>query len=188
MSLSLFVVLFLEGLSTSSLLFLAAVGLSIIFGLMDILNFSHGALFMFGAYVAMTLFHATGNFPAAVAAGGFAAALFGLVMERLALRPLRGRPLYQAMVTVGAMLFLNQLVIEIWGPDIISFPAWAPLAGMTHVMSQPLSDYRIFLIVLGGVLFALLAAFLAYTPWGALVRAGVENAALLEAAGRLTYR
>jgi len=183
MSLSLFLVIFLEGLSTSALLFLAAVGLSIIFGLMDILNFSHGSLFMSGAYVAMTLFHVTGNFPLAVAAGGFAAAILGLVMERLALRSLRGRPLYQAMVTVGAMLFLNQLVIEIWGPDIISFPTWAPLAGMTSVMSQPLSDYRVFLIVLGGAVFLLLAAFLNYTSWGALVRAGVENAALLEALG-----
>lgn len=183
MSLSMFLVIFLEGLSASALLFLAAVGLSIIFGLMDILNFSHGALFMSGAYVAMTIFHATGNYPLAVLAGGCAAALLGLVMERLALRPLRGRPLYQAMVTIGVMLFLDQLVIEIWGPSLISFSRWGPLAGMTAIMSGAISNYRLFLILVGLVVFLLMAGFLASSRWGAMVRAGVENAGLLEGLG-----
>ena len=184
------VLITLTGLALAAMYFLLAVGLSLIFGLMDVLNFAHGAFFTWGAYAAWWTAGRTssGDVGTAafvlglIAAAGVGAGLAAAV-EVVLLRPLYRRPIYQILVTLGVGLALAQLTSVIWRPDarIVPQPAW--LADTTTILGARVPNNRFLLIfaalvVLGGVLL-----FLRRTRYGLIVRAGAENREMVQALG-----
>ncbi|MFB6171739.1 MAG: branched-chain amino acid ABC transporter permease [Haloarculaceae archaeon] len=174
----------LNGLALGMLLLLVASGLSLIFGLMGVVNFAHGSLYMIGAYVGLALFDRTGAFVLALIAAPFVVAGIGALMEYTTLRRLYGRdPLYQILLTFGVALVLDELVKVVWGPNAHNFDAPAWLAGTFHLAGSNFPRYRMFVIVLGVVVAIAVYLFLSRTRYGLVVRAGTNNRTMVEASG-----
>lgn len=187
----------LSGLFQGMLLFLVASGLSIIFGLMDILNLAQGTYFMLGAYVAYDLQHAGGvvdltaaipdpnlRFPVAVLGAVLVGAALGVVLERGLLRQLYSRPVFQLVLTFGVSLVLVEAIKAIWTTTPYS---WTEVFGLRtqsfEVFGQGFSVYRLFIIGMGFVLIIGIALLLQRTRIGIIIRAGVEDSAMVEALG-----
>lgn len=187
----------LSGLFQGMLLFLVASGLSIIFGLMDILNLAQGTYFMLGAYVAYDLQHAGGvvdltaaipdpnlRFPVAVVGAVLVGAALGVVLERGLLRQLYSRPVFQLVLTFGVSLVLVEAMKAIWTTTPYS---WTEVFGLRtqsfSVFGQGFSVYRLFIIGMGFVLIIGIALLLQRTRIGIIIRAGVEDSAMVEALG-----
>lgn len=160
-----------NALALASLLTILASGLALIFGLRDVMNFAHGALFMLGAYLSYTI-GAFLNFWAALFIVPVLLALLGVAFEYLAIRPLQNRThMDVALVTFGLALIVTQLVVKTWGSIALSIPAPPGLDGAVSLMGQPYPTYRIFLICMGFGTCALLAIWLNWTRSGMHVRA-----------------
>jgi len=176
------ILLTLTGLGLGALYFLIASGLSLIFGLMDVLNFAHGALVTAGAYAAWRL---TGHLPfvvAVVVAVAVGAAL-AAVIETVLIRPLYSRPKDQILVTVGLGLALPALVQGIWGADARQLAAPKSLTGTVSLLGANVPTDRFLLIAAALVVLAALKLFLGRTRYGLVVRAGVEDRAMVTALG-----
>src|ERR1700758_4231197 len=106
-----------NGVSYGALLFLVGAGLSLIFGVMRIVNLAHGAYFLLGGYVALSVIRATGSWALAIPLGALAVAALGLLMEQVFLRPLGFDPLRQVLLTVGFAFLIQQAALDIWGGD-----------------------------------------------------------------------
>ncbi len=171
----------IDGLAYAMLLFLIASGFSIIFGLLGILNFAHGAFFMLGAYMGVTIYQFSGNFVLALIGGSLFGLVLGMVVEFLTLRRIRGNAIAQIMLTLGYLLIFTQIVLIIWKRTYIFYPTG--LTGSLIVLGSPLSVYRIFLIVFGFVAALLTYVFLTRTRLGTIVRAGTEDSEMVEALG-----
>jgi branched-subunit amino acid ABC-type transport system permease component len=183
-SASVLIGLMLNSIAVGMLLLLVASGLSLIFGLMGVINFAHGSLYMFGAYFGLVLFNQTGVFLLALLVAPFLVAGIGVLMEYLTLRPLYGRdPLYQLLLTFGIALILDELVILIWGPNALNFPVPSWLGGVFSVAGTSFPTYRLFVIVLGAIVAVGLYLFLQRTRYGLVVRAGTTNRTMVEATG-----
>ena len=104
-----------NGVSYGALLFLVGSGLSLIFGVMRIVNLSHGSYFMWGGYIALSVINATGSWALSLPVAALAVAVIGLVMERVFLRPLGFDPLRQVLLTVGFAFLFQQAALDIWG-------------------------------------------------------------------------
>ena len=183
MTAGLLVTLALHGLAIGMLLFLIASGLSLIFGLMNILNFAHGSIFMWGAYLGMAAYVNTGSLALALLAGGGAGALIGFLMEYFTIRPLYQRHIYQILLTLGLMLVLDELLKAVWGPAVMSFPKPGWLAGGVAVLGRDFPVYRLFIIAVGLLVLAGMHFFLTRSKTGIIIRAGVENAEMVQALG-----
>ena len=122
-----------NGLSYGALLFLLASGLSLIFGVMRIVNLAHGSYFLLGGYVGLSVMWRTGSFLVALLAGALAIALIGVGMERFFLRRLAGQTLGQVLLTIGFALIFQDLALLLWGGDPYSLPVPAPLQGVLTV-------------------------------------------------------
>lgn len=173
----------LNGLTTGSLLFFVAVGMSVVFGLMRILNLTHGALFLLGGYVGWSVQQATGNFALAVLAGSLAAGVLGLVIQQSFSRTLLGSPFNQVLLTLGLAFILNNLYLAIWGGTPRRLAAPDLLAASVSVFGVTYPLYRLFLIGL-----ALLGGFALWFFWersrlGAVVRACVADRGMAQAMG-----
>lgn len=181
------IVSLIDGLAFAMLLFLIAAGFSIIFGLMGILNFAHGAFFMIGAYVSTTLFYnLNNNFIAALAGATLFGILLGVPLEYFTLRRLRGNPIAQIMLTLGYLLIFTQIVSIIWGETAQGgavMPLPTGLAGSVTVLDRLVPTYRFFLIFFGLIIAASTYLFLTRTKLGTIVRAGTEDAEMVEALG-----
>ncbi len=182
-----FVVQFLTGLASASSLFLAASGLSIIFGVTRILNFAHGAFYMLGAYLAVTL---TGQwsgplgFWGAILVAALAVAVFGVITEILLLRRIYHVPeLFQLLGTFGLTLILQDVVVLIWGPEDLIGPRAPGLEGAVEILGQSVPTYDLFLIVCGPVVLAALWLLFHRTRWGVLVRAATQDRDMVAALG-----
>lgn len=174
----------INGFSYGMLLFIFASGLSIVFGLMDVLNFAHGAFFMLGAYVTWTVFSTTHNFIFALIAVLAIGVCVGAATEVTLLRPLYGRPVYQILLTLGLFFVVNQLVLFIWGPlggylgpEDIGVPQVIDFLGADVYL------YRVILAVAGVATALALYVFLNRTNIGTKVRAGSESRELAEIFG-----
>ena len=176
------VLLTLTGLGLGALYFLIASGLSLIFGLMDVLNFAHGALVTAGAYAAWRL---TGHLPfvVAVAAAIVTGAVLAALIETVLIRPLYSRPKDQILVTVGLGLALPALVQGIWGADARQVAGPKQLAGTVSLLGAKVPTDRFLLIAAAVVVLGALKLFLARTRYGLVVRAGVEDRAMVTALG-----
>ncbi|MGR7995565.1 branched-chain amino acid ABC transporter permease [Xanthobacter sp. ZOL 2024] len=185
MSLALFLVQILNGLQLGILLFLVAAGLTLVFGVMDVINLAHGVQYMLGAYLMVTATALTGSFWLGLPLALVAALVLGLLLERLVIRQLYGRDhLEQVLATFGIILFVNEAVRMIWGASPLSIPMPQALSG-----SVPLLDglnypvYRLALIAVGLALAGGLYLLVTRTRSGMLLRAGASNAPMVSALG-----
>ena len=184
------------GLAMGMMIFLMASGLSLIFGLMDVLNFGHSAFVSFGAFIAASVLAAlagwlTGdsaalNLLALLAAIG-AATTFGAVagwfFERVIVKPVYKDHLRQILITMGALIVAEQLILAIWGGVPIHVPRPAVLSGSIIVGDVSIEIYRVFAFLLGLAVYVALYLVLNRTRIGLLIRAGVENREMVEALG-----
>ena len=172
-----------NGISYGALLFLLASGLSLIFGVMRIVNLAHGSYFMLGGYVGLTVALRTKSFTVACLAAAVAIALVGMGMERFFLRRLRGEVLGQVLLTIGFALIFQDLALLIWGGDPYTVPIPQVLTGTVHVAGAVFPIYRIFIV---GVAFAVglgLWLVLDRTRAGAMIRAAVDDAEMAQGVG-----
>lgn len=182
------VLLLITGLGLGALYFLVASGLSLIYGLMGVLNFAHGSFLTLGAFAGWELARRIGadnwgTFIASIALGAVVGAVFAAFTEFFLIRKLYERHIEQVLVTVGLALASVALFDGIWGPDpiYVSGPKW--LAGTTEILGASIPNNR-FILILAAVLVLLgIVAFLKYTRYGLIIRAGVENRSMVTALG-----
>ena len=184
----------LTGLALAAMYFLLAAGLSLIFGLMDVLNFAHGAFFTWGAYAAWWTIGrlapagtagvgTTGAFFASLVAAALAGALLAALVEVVLLRPLYQRPIYQVLVTLGVGLALSELTAVLWRYDAQRFPQPSWLAATSTLLGARVPNNRLVLILAAAVVLAGMLLFLRKTRYGLIVRAGAENREMVRALG-----
>src|SRR6201996_3447742 len=173
----LFVAQLLNGLVYGVLLFLMAAGLSLIFGLMNVVSLVHGSFFMLGAYFGLSIFRATGSFWLALLLAPIPVVVLGILLELLFLRPLYRRGhMDQVLLTFGFTFVFLDLVQTLWGRSVLRLPAPEALQGTMQIGLGVFSAYRLFLIGFGFAIALLLWLLLERSRIGAMVRAGVDNA------------
>ena len=180
----LFVAQLLNGLVYGVLLFLMAAGLSLIFGLMNVVSLAHGSFFMLGAFFGLAIFKASGSFWLALVLAPIPVIALGVLMELLFLRPLYKRGhMDQVLLTFGFTFVFLDLVQTVWGRMVMRLPAPPSLQGIVHIGAGVFSAYRLFLIGFGFAIALLLWLFLERSRVGAMVRAGVDNAVMAAGLG-----
>jgi branched-chain amino acid transport system permease protein len=172
-----------NGVSYGALLFLLASGLTLIFGVMRIVNLAHGAYFLLGGYVALTVIWGTGSWVLALPAAALTIALVGLLMERMFLRPLGFDPLRQVLLTVGFAFLFQQAALDIWGGDNLIIQPPSALSRTVVVGALHLPVYRIFMIALAAAIGLALWFAMERTRIGAVVRATVDDAEMARGVG-----
>ena len=184
------------GLAMGMIIFIIASGLTLVFGLMDVLNFGHGVFIALGAYVAASVLGTMGDWtgsaslltnmlavlPAMVVAMLVAGAV-GVAFERFIVRPVYGQHLKQILITMGGMIIGEELIKVIWGPAQIPLPLPEGMRGALRMGDAVLEKYRLIAVVVGVIVFAALAWTLSRTKIGLLIRAGVQNGEMVEALG-----
>ena len=191
-----YLTLTIAGLAMGMLLFLVASGVSIIFGLMDVINFAHGALFTWGAYVGFSIFRLlnkwvdaesvlqnVGAFTIAVVAAMVVVAFLGVVLERVIVRRVYGSHLFQILITFGSTIVLVELIRVLWGPNDEVMPVPLRFQGNWDVMDVIVLRYPIVCILMGLAVYALIQLVLKRTKLGTIVRAGVEDLDMVQAMG-----
>jgi len=174
----------LIGLSIGMLLFLLAAGLTLVFGLLGVVNFAHGSLYMLGAYVAFQLVAWTGNFWLALVIAPIVVGLVGGVLEYFTLRPLYGRdPAYQLLLTFGCILLIEEFIRMVWGVNFKSISPPEAFAGTTELFGSTVTDYRMFIIGFGALLSVALFYVIERTRIGIVVRAASVNSAMVSCLG-----
>ena len=175
----------LNGVQLGLLMFLLAAGLTLTFGIMDLVNLAHGSLYMMGAYFAWTLIGWTDSFVLGALLALPATFVLGLVVEALVMRRLYGRDhLDQVLATFGLILFFNELVRALWGPAGKSIAVPPMLSHTVEILPGVLYPaYRFAIIVAGAVVAAVLAWLVTRTRLGMLVRAGASNRRMIGALG-----
>ena len=184
------------GLAMGMIIFIIASGLTLVFGLMDVLNFGHGVFIALGAFVATTVMGAMGDwtgstdlwrnlvavFPAMLVAMAVAGAL-GLAFERFIVRPVYGQHLKQILITMGGMIIGEELIKVIWGPAQLPLPLPEAMRGAYYLGDAAVEKYRLMAVVVGLAVFAALAWVLGRTKVGLLIRAGVQDREMVESLG-----
>ncbi|HEY6966221.1 MAG TPA: branched-chain amino acid ABC transporter permease [Burkholderiales bacterium] len=184
------------GLAMGLLIFLMASGLTLVFGLMDVMNFAHGLFIAIGAYTAAStvklfagaagedsLLANLGAVLPAMLAAILAAGLLGLFFERVIIRPVYGQHLKQILITTGGMIVAEQLILVLWGPDLLPLARPATLRGAFLLGDMALEKYRLGTVAVGLAVFVAMLLVLNRTKIGLLIRAGVENKEMVEAMG-----
>jgi branched-chain amino acid transport system permease protein len=175
----------LNGLQLGITLFLMSAGLTLVFGIMQVINLAHGSFYMIGAYVGATVAALTGSFLLAILAGITAAALVGTIVEMLVLRHLYNREhLDQVLATFGLIMFFNELTRIIWGrqPLFMDAPDWLAVS-IEILPGLPYPAYRLAVIVVGLIVAISLWLLFAKTRAGMKIRAGASNRDMVGALG-----
>lgn len=200
-SVSTWITLTVAALAIGMMLFIMASGLTLVFGLMDVMNLGHAAFVAIGAYAAtsmvaplnpwLTSESAAQNIAAvvliAVVAMGVTAVV-GVIFERLFIKPAQGNHLKQILITIGAMIILDQLVLVVWGANQMLLPLPTTLRGSLVFGDVAIERYRLIAIGVGLLVFLGLLLMLGRTRIGLLIRAGVENREMVEALGHRIRR
>ncbi|HYM31031.1 MAG TPA: branched-chain amino acid ABC transporter permease [Candidatus Cybelea sp.] len=175
----------LNGIQFGLLLFLLAAGLTLVFGIMDLVNLAHGSLYMMGAYFGATFVARTHSFVLGAVLALIATLLLGFVLEFIAMRPLYGRDhLDHVLGTFGLILFFNELVRLIWGPAGLSLPLPSQMNVPVEVLpGVQYPVYRLVIILVSLAVAAFLYVFLSRTRIGMLIRAGASNREMVGALG-----
>ena len=174
----------LNALSQAALLFFLGVGLTLIFGIMRIVNFAHGAFYMLGAFVGYSVARASGNFWLALLAAPLFVGAVGTAFELAVLRRLYRRDASAfLMVTFGLALVLGELIRLAWGPEALPLPPPAAFAGIVFVMDEPFPLYRLFLVGAGIAVALGIWQFLERTRLGLLIRATSQIPEMVHALG-----
>ena len=178
---------FVTGLASASSLFLAACGLSIIFGVTRIVNFAHGAFYMLGAYVAFTLTERLAGdfgFWGGLVLASLAVAVIGALIEMILLRRLYGAPdLLQLLATFGVTLAVEDLALLIWGPEDLLGRRAPGFKGAISLFGQAFPTYDLLLTVLGPLVLGVIWLLFRRTRWGVLVRAATQDREMVAALG-----
>jgi branched-chain amino acid transport system permease protein len=177
-----------NGISYGALLFLVGSGLSLIFGVMRIVNLSHGSYFLLGGYIALSVIWTTGSWLLAIPVAALIVALLGVVMERLFLRPLGFDPLRQVLLTVGFAFLFQQAALDIWTGNNFDINPPDALTKSIVVGGLYLPLYRIFMIGMAVVIGVILWLVMEKTRIGAAVRATVDDAQMARGVGIDTSR
>jgi branched-subunit amino acid ABC-type transport system permease component len=174
----------LNGLAYGALLFLLSVGLTLIFGMLDVVNLAHGSFYMLGAYAGLATLAVTGNFWLAALVAPIAVGLVGALVERGLLRPLYNRsPLDQVLLTFGLIYLFEDLIKWGWGGRIRSIPPPPLFSGRLELGGLTFPTYRLFVIAFGLLVALLLWLLIERTRLGAVIRAGVFDAEMTGALG-----
>ncbi len=193
---STWVTLTVASLAMGMMIFIMASGLTLVFGLMDVLNFGHGAFIAVGAYVATLVLAPMAGYiqvdslwlnlaalaPAALLSMAVSGAL-GLVFERVLILPVYGNHLKQILITMGGLIVTEQMLYALWGPERIPLPLPTSLRGSFIFGDIAIAKYRVLAMIVGLVVFGLVLLVLNRTKIGLLIRAGVENREMVEALG-----
>jgi branched-chain amino acid transport system permease protein len=198
------VTLTVAGLAMGMLVFLVASGLTLIFGLMDVLNFAHGALFSWGAYAGFSVLLLLDGrlgwaerpslalnliaLAAAIAAAMLVALALGVLLERVIVRPVYGQHMFQILITLGATIVIEELIRVVWGPNDQVLPLPATFQGAWDVADVVVLRFPVIAIALGLVVYAGLRVVLDRTRVGLIVRAGVENGEVVQVLGHDIHR
>lgn len=179
----------LNGLAMGSLLFAIALGLSLVFGMMDVLNLAHGAVYLVGAYIAVAL-AADGASLAAFVLAVLVAAVAGAALGGALAGLTRGTPhhLDQALLTLGVSLVVAESLSVVFGNDVHSVAAPAPVAGSVAVLGEPYPLYRLLVIAFGAVLAVAVHVLVERSPLGSVIRATVADRDMVSALGINTGR
>ncbi|MDQ0975424.1 branched-chain amino acid transport system permease protein [Neobacillus niacini] len=173
----------LNGLATGMLIFLLAAGLTLIFGLMDVLNFAHGGLFAWGAYSGIWIYTTTGSFLFGIIGAILTGFSLGIITEKWIIKPVYGNHVQQILITLGLMLVLSEMLKVIWGPNQLTANPPEYLRGSWEIGDMIIIKYRVFIIVVGLLVFAGVQFLLKNTKIGLVVRAGVMNKEMVQALG-----
>ncbi|MCM3573244.1 branched-chain amino acid ABC transporter permease [Mesobacillus subterraneus] len=173
----------LNGLATGMLIFLLAAGLTLIFGLMDVLNFAHGGLFAWGAYSGIWIYSSTGSFFAGIIGAILTGMVLGIITERWIIKPVYGNHVQQILITLGLMLVLSEMLKVVWGPNQISAVTPDYLSGSWEFGGIIIIKYRVFIIAVGFAVFLAVQYLLKKTKIGLVVRAGVMNKEMVQSLG-----
>jgi len=184
------------GLAMGLIVFVIASGLTLVFGLMDVLNFGHGVFIAFGAFVATSVMGGMADWTGSAVAWQNLAAVFaamlaamavagaiGWAFERVVVRPVYGQHLKQILITMGGMIIGEEVIKMIWGPAQVPLPLPPSLRGAVLLGDAAVEVYRLFAVVVGLVVFAVLLWVLNRTKLGLLVRAGVQDREMVESLG-----
>jgi branched-chain amino acid transport system permease protein len=195
-SLPTWVTLTVAGLAMGMMIFIMASGLTLVFGLMSVLNFGHGAFVSVGAFSATlvllpmrgwleadSLAANLGVLGLAVLVAMLVTGLIGWAFERIIIMPVYGQHLKQILITMGGMIVSEQLINVIWGAEQIPLPLPVTLRGAIFIGDAAIEKYRLLAVVVGLVVFAGMFLTLNRTKIGLLIRAGVENGEMVEAMG-----
>jgi branched-chain amino acid transport system permease protein len=195
-SFSTWVTLTFAGLAMGMIIFIIASGLTLVFGLMDVLNFGHGVFITVGAFLATTmlglmpawtestsLLRNLGALVPALLVAMAVAGLVGFIFERVIIRPVYGQPLKQILITMGGMIVGEELIKVIWGTQAIPLPLPAAFRGSLLMGDAAVEKYRLISVVVGLLVFALLYWVLSRTKIGLLIRAGVHDREMVESLG-----
>ncbi len=196
MDMTTYLTLTIAGVAMGMMIFLVASGMSLIFGLMDVINFAHGVCFAWGAYVAFSVFNYFDKLVAAdsllanfmvfliaVAAAVIVVGIVGIIMERVLIRKVYGSHLFQILITFGGMVVLRELIRIIWGPNDEVMPIPLKFQGNWNIFDIIILKYPIYAILLGLMVFIIIQMVLKRTKLGKIVRAGVENPDMVQAMG-----
>jgi branched-chain amino acid transport system permease protein len=174
----------LNGLQFGLMLFLLAAGLTLVFGIMDMINLAHGSLYMVGAYLAAAVTQASGSFIAGIGAAMLGTALLGALLEVSLLRRLYARDhLAQVLATFALILIANEAVRMIWGAQPVLLNTPDALSGPVDIGGFFYPSYRLLIIAVGALVAGLLYLLVAKTRVGMWVRAGASNREMTEALG-----
>ena len=186
----------LAGLAMGLIIFVIASGLTLVFGLMDVLNFGHGVFIALGAFTATTVlatlapWASSQDLPANLAAlaaaclaGMAIAAAVGVVFERVLVRPVYGQHLKQILITMGGMIIGEELIKATWGPALIPMPMPDTLRGIFLVGDVAVEKFRVLAMLIGIAVLVALLLVLNRTKIGLLIRAGVQDREMVEALG-----
>ncbi len=177
-----------NGVSYGALLFLVGSGLSLIFGVMRIVNLSHGSYFMLGGYIALSVISTTGSWALSLPVAALAVAIIGMVMERVFLRPLGFEPLRQVLLTVGFAFLFQQGALDIWGGNNMDINPPAVFTQSIVIGGIYFPAYRMFMIALALVIGVAIWLVMEKTRMGAAVRATVDDAQMARGVGIDTNR
>ncbi|EME69292.1 inner-membrane translocator [Paramagnetospirillum caucaseum] len=185
MGILLFLEQLLNGLQLGTMLFLMASGLTLVFGIMNFVNLAHGSLYMMGAYFAATLFQLTGSLLLASAGAFVGVLILGMALEAIILRGFYHRDhLDQVLATFGLILFFNELVRMIWGPQAYFLALPEMLNGSIELIpGAPYPVYRLLIILIGVAVGAFLYMLITHSRLGMLIRAGASNRGMIESLG-----
>jgi branched-chain amino acid transport system permease protein len=175
---------FIIGVSIGMTLFLLAAGLTLIFGMLGVINFAHGAMYMLGAYLAYQLVTWTGSFWIALVVSPLIVAALASVMEFVAMRPVYTRDhYYQVLLTFGAILVIDEIVRMVWGLEAKLLAAPPGLGQSVLLFGSDISTYRLFLIAFGIVVSALLFFMLEQSRYGMIIRACSKDSDMVACLG-----
>jgi branched-chain amino acid transport system permease protein len=173
----------ISGLVSGVLLTLIAIGVALTFGLLKVVNLSHGAIYTLGAYIGLTTVRMCGNFWIGLILGGVIAGVVGVIFERFCIRKVYEYPVLGFLVTFALMMGLTQAIRLVWGPGNQLAPQPAYLMKVVYLGFVPISSYRLFAVLVGAVIMVAMWLLISKTNIGLIVRASLDNRDMVDSFG-----